>query len=129
MGRDCGLSAAESSFLISMIGITNTVGRVISGYISDIKSVSPLVVNILAILISKKLTLSLIKLNQKYFRRHIPDPGVPERVLLDAAGADWAAGYVTKLTKDSLRDTLCLTANIFPTDWQAWSLPRCPKSV
>ena len=59
MGRDCGLSAAESSFLISMIGITNTVGRVISGYISDIKSVSPLVVNILAILISKKLTLTL----------------------------------------------------------------------
>ena len=34
-------------------GITNTVGRVMSGYISDIRSVSPLVVNIIAALISK----------------------------------------------------------------------------
>ena len=44
--------AGEASFLISMVGITNTIGRVISGYITDIPSVSPLVVNILATLLS-----------------------------------------------------------------------------
>ena len=36
-----------------MIGITNTLGRVAIGWVSDIPCVSPLVVNLVSLLISK----------------------------------------------------------------------------
>merc|ERR1719318_1525606 len=51
MAADLGFSPENASFLISMVGITNTVGRVISGWVTDIPSISPLVVTIIATLI------------------------------------------------------------------------------
>ena len=53
LGESRGLSSDQASYLISVIGITNTLGRVLSGWVSDIPSVSPLVVNLLALLSSK----------------------------------------------------------------------------
>ena len=53
MGASAGLAPEQASFLISMIGITNTVGRVAIGWVSDIPCVSPLVVNLVSLLISK----------------------------------------------------------------------------
>ena len=53
MGESAGLLPEQASFLISMIGITNTVGRVAIGWLSDIPCVSPLVVNLVSLLISK----------------------------------------------------------------------------
>lgn len=32
---DMGISSADASFLLSIIGIVNTVGRIVLGYISD----------------------------------------------------------------------------------------------
>ena len=51
MATSLGFSPQNASFLISMVGITNTVGRVISGWVTDIPSVSPLVVTIIATLV------------------------------------------------------------------------------
>ena len=53
LGESRGLSSDQASYLISVIGITNTLGRVLSGWISDIPRVSPLVVNLFALLSSK----------------------------------------------------------------------------
>ena len=53
MGESAGLLPEQASYLISMIGITNTVGRVAIGWLSDIPCVSPLVVNLVSLLISK----------------------------------------------------------------------------
>ena len=50
MATSLGFTPKNASFLISMVGITNTVGRVISGWVTDIPSVSPLVVTIIATL-------------------------------------------------------------------------------
>ena len=52
MAQNRGLQSSQASFLISMIGVTNTLGRVVSGWVTDIPRVSPLVVNILATLLS-----------------------------------------------------------------------------
>ena len=57
LGESRGLSSDQASYLISVIGITNTLGRVLSGWVSDIPSVSPLVVNLIALLSSKYHTL------------------------------------------------------------------------
>lgn len=48
MGLHVGLTPAHSSLLISAIGVTNTVGRVASGWLADRPRVSPLVVSIVA---------------------------------------------------------------------------------
>ena len=42
-GLRLGFSASESSLLISMVGISNTVGRVVFGYIADLKCVNRLI--------------------------------------------------------------------------------------
>jgi len=52
IGDSNGLSPEQSSFLISMIGITNTIGRVIFGWLTDMPGVSPLMVNLVATFIS-----------------------------------------------------------------------------
>lgn len=47
-----GIPVEDANFLISIIGISNTVGRVLAGWISDFKWVNSQVVTILAILLS-----------------------------------------------------------------------------
>jgi len=42
-GLRLGFSASESSLLISMVGISNTVGRLMFGYIADLKCVNRLI--------------------------------------------------------------------------------------
>lgn len=51
MAQSLGFSADKASFLISMVGITNTIGRVASGWFTDIPCISPLVVTIIATLL------------------------------------------------------------------------------
>ena len=48
MALHLGFSPEKASLLISMIGITNTVGRIVSGWITDIPDVSPVLVTVLA---------------------------------------------------------------------------------
>ena len=48
LGSELGLSPAEASFLISMVGLTNTVGRICSGWLADRPGVSPLAVTLAA---------------------------------------------------------------------------------
>jgi hypothetical protein len=55
MATHLGVSADKASFLISMVGITNTVGRVISGGITDLPFISPLVVSCIATIIGQKI--------------------------------------------------------------------------
>ena len=47
-----GIDEGSASFLLSIIGITNTVGRVISGYISDFPAVDSLFVTNVCIAVS-----------------------------------------------------------------------------
>lgn len=47
-----GVEPEYATFLISIIGITNTVGRVLSGFIADLPCVSPLWVNNICIIMS-----------------------------------------------------------------------------
>ena len=73
MGESRGLGADEASFLISMIGITNTIGRVISGWITDIPCISPLVVNLVATIVSKWSCYMIITISDYFnFRHNIP---------------------------------------------------------
>ena len=51
MAMSLGIQANKASFLISMVGVTNTIGRVISGGITDLPYFSPLVVASLATLL------------------------------------------------------------------------------
>ena len=51
MAMSQGVPVDKASFLISMVGVTNTVGRVISGGITDLPYFSPLVVASLATLL------------------------------------------------------------------------------
>ena len=56
MARDNGVEKDEAAFLLSIIGISNTVGRVFTGFISDLQCVDSLfVVNISLILSSVSL--------------------------------------------------------------------------
>jgi len=43
MANHIGLSADKSSFLISAVGITNTVGRILCGWLTDLPWVNPIV--------------------------------------------------------------------------------------
>jgi len=52
IAESIGFSSDKAAFLISMVGITNTIGRVASGWITDIPCISPLVVTIIATLLS-----------------------------------------------------------------------------
>lgn len=47
-----GISTEDAAFLVSVIGISNTVGRVLSGWISDFSWVNSLVVTNCAIILS-----------------------------------------------------------------------------
>ncbi|CAD5120289.1 DgyrCDS8865 [Dimorphilus gyrociliatus] len=47
-----GINDEKSSLLLSVIGITNTLGRVISGWLADLKSVDPLLLHNVAILVA-----------------------------------------------------------------------------
>ena len=42
MAGQAGLSAGDASFLISVVGISNTVGRIFSGWLADLKWTSAL---------------------------------------------------------------------------------------
>ncbi|KAJ8962273.1 hypothetical protein NQ318_018252, partial [Aromia moschata] len=50
--KNDGIQAEEASFLLSIIGITNTFGRVACGYFADFPSVNALLVNNICLLIS-----------------------------------------------------------------------------
>ena len=47
-----GIPKEDANFLISIIGISNTIGRVLTGWISDFKWVNSQIVTILAIFFS-----------------------------------------------------------------------------
>lgn len=47
-----GVEPEYATFLISLIGITNTIGRVLSGFIADLPWVSPLWINNICIIMS-----------------------------------------------------------------------------
>ena len=42
-----GLSSSDASFLISVLGISNSVGRVVSGWLADLRWTSPLGITII----------------------------------------------------------------------------------
>merc|ERR1712059_80549 len=48
MAEGAGVSASDASFLISVIGVTNTLGRILSGWLTDLPGASALVVTIVA---------------------------------------------------------------------------------
>lgn len=47
-----GIDKTQASFLLSVIGITNTIGRVISGFLADVRSVNSLMLNNVNMLIA-----------------------------------------------------------------------------
>ena len=47
MASQAGLSAGDASFLISVVGVSNTVGRIFSGWLADLKSTSALGITII----------------------------------------------------------------------------------
>lgn len=47
-----GIDMTQASFLLSVIGITNTIGRVLSGIIADLRNVSSLMLNNVCMLIA-----------------------------------------------------------------------------
>ena len=47
MAHQAGLSTADASFLISVVGVSNTVGRIFSGWLADLKSTSALGITII----------------------------------------------------------------------------------
>ncbi|XP_050415574.1 monocarboxylate transporter 12 [Patella vulgata] len=51
LAQDLGISAQKAAFLISIIGIVNTVGRVLTGYISDQVWADCLLINNIALII------------------------------------------------------------------------------
>lgn len=49
--KDAGIDADSASFLISIIGITNTFGRIVCGYVADFPSVNSLFLNNVCLLV------------------------------------------------------------------------------
>jgi len=47
-----GISASNASFLISVVGITNTIGRILSGWLTDFPNVNAIIVTVGALIIS-----------------------------------------------------------------------------
>lgn len=47
-----GISASNASFLISVVGITNTIGRILSGWFADFPKVNAIIVTVIALIIS-----------------------------------------------------------------------------
>lgn len=47
-----GISNTKAAFLLSIIGITNTVGRILSGFLANLKNVNALVINNVALVIA-----------------------------------------------------------------------------
>ena len=52
MAQSLGFSLAHASLLISVVGVTNTIGRICSGWITDLPKVSALVITIIATAVS-----------------------------------------------------------------------------
>ncbi|XP_069947319.1 monocarboxylate transporter 14-like isoform X2 [Cherax quadricarinatus] len=50
--KEKGIAPEHATFLISLIGITNTIGRIITGCIADLPNVSPLWINNICIILS-----------------------------------------------------------------------------
>jgi len=48
MAQSLGFSLAHASLLISVVGVTNTIGRICSGWVTDLPKVSALVITIIA---------------------------------------------------------------------------------
>ena len=57
--RKRGLSSAQGAFLISIIGIANTIGRIICGYISDKSWADPLKIYNVALIVGGSATLTV----------------------------------------------------------------------
>jgi len=64
-----GIDPSNASLLISVIGITNTVGRVLSGWIADFPGVNPIVVTVIALTIGGLSAISFCLLG--YLSTHI----------------------------------------------------------
>lgn len=54
-----GISPDNGAMLLSVIGITNTIGRVICGWISDMPNVSPFLINNIALILGGSFTIIL----------------------------------------------------------------------
>jgi len=52
---DSGMEASLAVFLVSSIGITNTVGRILCGLISSVPGINALVVNNIALTFGTKI--------------------------------------------------------------------------
>lgn len=95
MAESSGFSSYEASLLISVIGVTNTVGRIVSGWVTDLPQVSALVTTILALVLSSTLpcllplTTSypvLVTLTAIYGFVISPLPAVTSKLLIDILG-------------------------------------------
>lgn len=63
MAQNLGIEAPKAAFLISIIGIANTVGRVIAGYVSDQPWADCLIINNVALIIGGVSTILVPYLN------------------------------------------------------------------
>merc|ERR1719342_1979781 len=97
MAQTSGFSSYEASLLISVIGVTNTIGRIISGWATDLPQVSALVTTILSLLLSSllpclfPLTSSyplLLTLTAIYGLVISPLPAVTSRLLINILGVN-----------------------------------------
>ncbi|KAG5893830.1 hypothetical protein JTB14_018332 [Gonioctena quinquepunctata] len=50
--KDAGIDASSASFLLSIIGITNTVGRIACGYFADFPQVNAMLINNICLIMS-----------------------------------------------------------------------------
>ena len=49
MAESKGISKVDAAFLISIVGICNTLGRIVSGFVTDLPGVNALVVTTIAL--------------------------------------------------------------------------------
>ncbi len=54
-----GLSEQEAAMLVSMVGIANTLGRVLCGWVSDKHWVSPILTNAVALVVTGFATMAM----------------------------------------------------------------------
>ena len=60
MAVQVGLSSSDASFLISVVGISNTLGRLVSGWLADLKWTSSLGITIITTIIGIRMPNSYI---------------------------------------------------------------------
>ena len=80
MATHFGVSTAKASFLISMVGVTNTIGRVVTGGITELSFSSPLVVCTIATIIGITIQL-LIKYTLHHSRCYFSCVDAYRRIL------------------------------------------------